>query len=157
MVMLLSYIYFPPDWLPQLAAIEAHAPTLQDITHKEGREAQCESIRLLNANPTKEVLKDYLSCEFDTYGIAGKLPEAINTITNESGWNIEIDNGISKGLTQYKLSTWLAECSNKDDREDPYISINCFAKMWNQGRWYEWQSWCNIYGIELKQCQWAFQ
>lgn len=68
------------------------------------------------------------------------------TINGESSFSSDPNhNNQSRGTAQYILSTWLAVCSNIDDRTDGYKSIACMGKMWSRGRMGEWDVYCNYW------------
>lgn len=90
----------------------------------------------------------YLKFESDKYGLNDRLSELEYTITNESNWDVDVVNKKSKGISQFLLSTWLGSCSNKDDREDAYKSIECMTMMWSKGLDYQWDAYCLHYWDE---------
>ena len=90
MGILISYIYFPPYWLPAISQVTA--PTLQDITTKGYIDYQCDRIRLFNESPTKEILKDYIKCQSDIYGYDWDLNVATNIAWCESTGNVKAHN-----------------------------------------------------------------
>lgn len=70
-----------------------------------------------------------------------------NTIDGESTFDPYRvgPGGLSVGVAQYILSTWLGNCSDKDDRTNPVKALECMGRMWSQGREYEWDAYCERY------------
>lgn len=88
-------------------------------------------------------LKLYLRGVADKYGL--DYDKLQYTVQNESGFNVEADNGTSVGIAQYTLDTWLGHCSLVDDRTDPYKSMDCMGKMFSMGMEYRWDAYCFHY------------
>lgn len=88
-------------------------------------------------------LKEHLSNVAVKYGL--DFVQLDRTIQGESTYDQNKDNGLSVGIAQYILTTWLANCSKKDERKDPIKSLDCMGKMWAAGNAYQWDSYCNLY------------
>jgi hypothetical protein len=67
------------------------------------------------------------------------------TIQGESSFNPLADNGISVGISQFTLPTWLENCSKTDERLNPYKSLDCMGKLWQKGQQYRWDYYCFHY------------
>lgn len=79
--------------------------------------------------------------------------EFLKVVECESHFNPNADNGISKGISQFILSTWKRYCGEKDERFDAYKSLECQAKMWQKGLKYHWDCFCLLYGKDNLQCK----
>lgn len=100
-------------------------------------------------------LKAFLKELSVTYGL--DHAKIYYTVDNESSFNpyaVEPTKRLSIGISQYTIGTWLEFCSTKDDRTDPYKSLECMAKMWSMGLEYRWDAYClryyDIKCIELR-------
>lgn len=67
------------------------------------------------------------------------------TIEHESTFNPLADNGISVGLAQFTLPTWLGNCSSTDERLNWHKSLDCMGKLWSIGQQYRWDAYCFHY------------
>lgn len=92
---------------------------------------------------TESYLKEYLGKVVVKYGL--DYDKMDRTILGESTYDPNKDNGLSVGIAQYILTTWLANCSKTDERKDPYKSIDCMGKMWSQGQEGQWDVYCNYW------------
>lgn len=90
---------------------------------------------------TDAEIKQAISFLKAKYGLSDDFYQ---TIKCESGFNPNaVGVGkISKGVSQFTLSTWLRSCSDVDDRFDAYKNLNCAAKLFSQGKMYLWDCWC---------------
>lgn len=68
------------------------------------------------------------------------------TIQNESGYNPDPPgNFLSRGVSQFTLPTWIQYCGKKDERLNPYKSIDCMGRMWKYGLQWRWDAYCFHY------------
>jgi len=79
--------------------------------------------------------------------------EFLKVVECESNFNPNADNGVSRGISQFVLSTWKRYCGEKDERFDAYKSLECQAKMWQKGLKYHWDCWCLLYGKDNLKCK----
>ena len=92
----------------------------------------------------KEIL-EALSAVVKKYGL--DYQKFYNTVKDESTFDPYAisPNGLSVGISQYIIETWLKNCSNKDDRTNPFKALDCQGRMWNQGKMGQWDAFCNLY------------
>ena len=152
---MLLWTFYPPSWLrdyivpkESIAAFQESDTTLTKDTNNVEitKESDIYRSRPSELKPSREELIRFLNEVSIKYGQDYSKMEA--TIKGESGFNPIADNGLSAGISQYTLSTWLGNCSKVDDRYDPYKSIDCMGKMWSQGYDYLWVYYCNLYWDE---------
>jgi len=89
-------------------------------------------------------LNEYLGKVVVKYGL--DYQKFHGTVLGESTYDPNADNGNSVGISQFILSTWLAECSKVDDRKNPYKALDCMGRMWSEGKEYHWDKYCDLYG-----------
>ncbi len=89
-------------------------------------------------------LIEYLGKVVVTYGLDKDKFE--RTVLGESTYNSTADNGLSVGVSQFVLSTWLSECSKVDDRKDAHKALDCMGRMWSEGKEYHWDVYCDLFG-----------
>jgi len=97
-------------------------------------------------------LKQYLYSVSVKYGLDYNQLE--KTIQGESTFNPTAigPGGFSVGICQFTLDTWLGNCSEADERTDPYKSMDCMGKLFSKGQQYRWDIWSQIYGKDNSVC-----
>lgn len=82
----------------------------------------------------------------ETYGLNEE--ELYRTIERESNFNPNAigDDGLSVGIAQYTLPTWLENCSDTDERLNPIKSIDCMGIMFSKQMKHRWTAWRLLYG-----------
>ncbi len=147
-------LILPPYWLRPYVAQHnfAKAPTISEYQVPITKEKPPQP-RPVKKDFSEKALRRYLQDTFAEYGLTEKLPEAKYTIFKESSWIWNVDNGVSKGLTQFTLSTWIDNCTLKDERDNPYKSIDCMAKLWARGEQGRWDAWCVAFPNDDWRCE----
>ena len=102
-------------------------------------------VRMPKTTYSREELQAELTAVVSKYGL--NHDKFYCTIMRESTFNplAVSPNGLCVGIAQYRIETWLGNCSKEDDRTDPYKALDCVGKMWAQGREYEWDAYCEQY------------
>lgn len=140
------FCYFPPYWFkqpPTESQIIAQNEALISGTDKPLNSSQ--SSHVSDSGASNNSLKEFLKKQSLLYGL--DYQKLYYTVEHESGfdpYNIG-PRGVSVGIAMYRLDTWLENCSDKDDRTNPYKSLNCMAQMWSLGLAYRWDAYCLHY------------
>lgn len=110
------------------------------------------ALRPMNDVPsdTTEQIKLAISETAIKYGL--DYEEFYQTLLKESSLDPNADNGVSVGIAQFTLETWLENCSDKDDRTDWKKSIECAGKLWQKGEYWRWDIWCMYFGENNERC-----
>ena len=144
--------FYPPDWFIAVKNENEKAKQVEEVEELV-KELEVKT-RLYQKSISREALTGFLYTTSAKYGLnENKIKEIENTISGESGWDVSVDNGKSKGVSQFILETWLESCSDKDDREDAYKSIKCMVNLFSQGQEQRWDVWCDLYGKGQKRCE----
>lgn len=150
-------MFYPPSWMrPYLNIEESNisATTESDKTLQKGdsvpkttkEPAEPQTRPSQPHSPSANELIEYSKTIVAKYGLNGE--KFHNTIMGESTFNshaIEPTLGISVGISQFTLDTWLAFCSKIDERTNPYKALDCMGLMWSQGLEYHWDAYCARY------------
>jgi hypothetical protein len=140
-------LIFPPFALLTTPALNnvANAPTTDNKILETTKEEEITETRLIVETPlTREELKKVLQDFAIEYGLNFEKMEA--TISCESGFQIDPPgNLVSRGVAQFTLDTWLAYCSDTDERLNPQKSFECMGAMWKKGLAYKWDCYCFTY------------
>jgi hypothetical protein len=145
---LLSIIALVPPYWSTAYVSTANAPTNSDLKERY-REQKFTAKRSISIQATKEELQDYLAFKTANTGL---YEEMCSVIQGESGFNPLADNGISVGIAQFTLPTWLENCSSIDERKNPYKSIDCMIKLWDREEKWRWDVWCMGFGKNNLKC-----
>lgn len=146
---LLSYIYFPPQWLKSYIPIEESAVALNEPA-KTLQESRFRAETMQDTKPTEKRpsgqnnasvndLKRYLGDVAVIYGLDyQKMYEVINC---ESGWRPEASNRVSFGIAQFTRPTWqwMNEMRGMNaDYTNAYFQLEMMGWAWNRGLERHW-------------------
>lgn len=127
-------------------AIIGYANAPQYIDSKGGNGIVCLENDVPADIPTKENIKMALADAVNKYGLDPKELSIIDSvIMGESSYNPNANNGISVGLAQFTLDTWLGNCGFIDERKDYEKSLDCMVKLWAKGEKWRWDIYCLNY------------
>ena len=144
-------------WIAAVAGLAGLLTLIPLTTHSDENKGVVflpSPIDVLTNDSSKEQIKEAINFVVNKNGWNERdIFELQETVFGESGYDPNADNGISAGLSQFTLSTWIENCSNKDDRKDPKKSIKCMVRLWEKGEQHRWDVWCMRFGRDNYRCQ----
>lgn len=142
-----TLILLPPVWLINSAenntAISPIIDTYLFETKKEPEYLKQSSQQAINASESElkwflkqvsiKYVQDYEKMEYTIQGESSFNPRAVGP------------GGVSIGIAQFTLPTWLGNCTKTDERTDPFKSLDCMGELWEKGEMYRWDVYCLHY------------